>query len=1517
MKKSWIFALLLTLCCLVGARTPQMTVARSFSVDKYEPGQQVTVTISLTEMDFVMTNGSLTEFLPPGWRFIKKQGFQIPFDPAIFDTENGGTSVNFTFVGGWALNEDEDLVYTCPQTFKYIVQAPDDGNGDVSWSGYFNVATSQFTDGTPYKAETDLGDNIVIGGATSLAGPAAPVTTHNVVFHGNGGFSNGNADVTVNDVAAGTVSLASFNVSFIRDDYDFIGWSLAANDAENLVDEITVPQTTEVYAQWTLKPIPKYSVVFHGNGGLSGGDTDVTVGDVTAGTVTLDSFNVSFIRDGYDFTGWSLAADDKDNLVNEITVPDTLEVYAQWSEKPVQTYTVVFHGNGGMSGTKSEIQIEGIPAGDYSLSQAGVEFSYDGHTFIGWGLQATATTTVTTITVPEVLDVYAQWEEIPAATVKVTYHSNHVYGILYPSFYEMTEIVDEETSFIVPNYSSPFVSTGMFPFLLWATPISWNTANDGTGVSYAPGDTLETTEESIDLYIIWQGHAELEVFPLNIDRYFTIEDGEELVDYLYNSEYLMLSTDGETSAVSFTTDDMIQAHFNVGNWGLVASGEFKVAVRITDQNTSQITTVTKTVDSFEGAADPWGINANDQIAQVSVEIGKLPEGTYAVDYIIDPDNDVYELQKDNNEMSYYKGEGYAVTITVNKAQADTYSVVFHGNGGFYGNDTDVTVGDVAAGTYSLSSFNVSFTRDNYDFLGWSLAVDDTDNLVNEITVPETTEVYAQWVEKITPATYTVVFHGNGGVSDTQSEIHVSDVPAGEYDLSKAEVLFLYTGHVFKGWALQADATETVTSITVPDVLDVYALWDDETTPTTVQVTYHSNHLYGLLYPDYYELLEIVDESSSFIVPDYSAPFAANFMFDLLNWATPVAWNTASDGSGTNYVSGDTIVAESDRIDLYIIWDEHAELEIFPLDISGYIDVWQYGSVDELMDFYINSEYLMLSTDGITAKTEFSTDDTILARLNVGNYGLVASGEFKVDVRITDMSTSQMTSVTKTVNSISGAADPFGINSMSQIAQVTVDLGQLPIGTYAIDYVVDPDNDVYEIQEDNNELSYYKGVGYAVIITVATASYSYSVNYCDNVTSYGYGDEDEVLKAMSDQTEIISLRQVFGRDIFSLKFVSWNEKRDGTGEAYYPGDAITKNLTLYAQYRREPQLWFWTLIQDESGDYPMEEDSILLTVSTSNDDVTMAEKITSEQEIFANFNIVNYFGGDGADITVPFMVSVLVFDESGAQVVDSSVAYDTGMPGNSISLKHGISLGKLPAGRYTLECMTDSENTVAEATERDSYQFVQENMYFYKKVTLAFDVQEKEGYDEWPDDMGLYSPTEGKLLREKNMPGIFRWPSIRNATQYKLAVWGYDGTMLTDVVVDNTSYTIDGLKAGSYMWNVTALDGNGKVLPAGKCNELHFAVIESNGFPVITSAVAVDRSIRLTYDTTEEGYADGMYEYQIFFFSLKTRTWTTLIQRLSITAGQAVIELNTPAADGYLYISPVTIPESNFVELYIK
>ena len=208
----------------------------------------------------------------------------------------------------------------------------------------------------------------------------------------------------------------------------------------------------------------------------------------------------------------------------------------------------------------------------------------------------------------------------------------------------------------------------------------------------------------------------------------------------------------------------------------------------------------------------------------------------------------------------------------------------------------------------------------------------------------------------------------------------------------------------------------------------------------------------------------------------------------------------------------------------------------------------------------------------------------------------------------------------------------------------------------------------------------------------------------------------------------------------------------------------------------------------------------------------------------------------------------------------------------------------------------------------------------KSVTITATYKEKTpGYDEWPEDLTLYAPTianggSGIFRETDDLAVTFSWPAINNAENYRLVVVTYNGGIVADETVEVTSCTVYGLKRGSFIWNVTA-NGDGSI--AGTSQDFVFAVAENNGSPVIRSGKANGTSIELACYTDEKYYTDGVFTYQVFFYSMKTNSWTSLKQDVEIVNGQAVIDIGVDTSNGYLYIRPVTTPESDFVELYVE
>ena len=188
--------------------------------------------------------------------------------------------------------------------------------------------------------------------------------------------------------------------------------------------------------------------------------------------------------------------------------------------------------------------------------------------------------------------------------------------------------------------------------------------------------------------------------------------------------------------------------------------------------------------------------------------------------------------------------------------------------------------------------------------------------------------------------------------------------------------------------------------------------------------------------------------------------------------------------------------------------------------------------------------------------------------------------------------------------------------------------------------------------------------------------------------------------------------------------------------------------------------------------------------------------------------------------------------------------------------------------------------------------------------------------EWPEDMALYAPADGRNFRESgNLAVTFSWPAILNAESYRLVVTTYDGATVFDGTLEETTCTVYGLESGSFIWNVTA---NGEGCIAGTIwQDFRFAVMPNNQAPIIIGAVADGTTVKLAFDTADAGYKDGVVTYQVVFYSLDSQALTNFSQATTVANGQAVIDLGVDASNGYLYIRPVMIPEGSFTELYIK
>ena len=149
--------------------------------------------------------------------------------------------------------------------------------------------------------------------------------SYTIAYDGNGATSG---TMTNQGFIYGTAQNLKQN-AFIRQDYDFLGWSTTANASPSYKDQQSVNNLTTtnnatitMYAIWKLSTT---TITFHDNGG-SGGPGNVTwlIGSTQRPTPP--------IRAGHNFVGWNTAEDGSgiDWPKNNIVQAGQPDYYAQW-----------------------------------------------------------------------------------------------------------------------------------------------------------------------------------------------------------------------------------------------------------------------------------------------------------------------------------------------------------------------------------------------------------------------------------------------------------------------------------------------------------------------------------------------------------------------------------------------------------------------------------------------------------------------------------------------------------------------------------------------------------------------------------------------------------------------------------------------------------------------------------------------------------------------------------------------------------------------------------------------------------------------------------------------------------------------------------------------------------------------------------------------------------------------------------------------------------------------------------
>ena len=323
--------------------------------------------------------------------------------------------------------------------------------------------------------------------------------TYTVRYHANGGSG---AALDTQRATYGVPFTVREN-SFTRTGYTAAGWNTEADGSGiacasgGTAQNLTTGSAVTLFAQWTPN---NYSIVFNANGGT---------GTMADQAMTYNVFAAleenAFTRTGYSFAGWNTARDgsgtayaDK-KTVRNLASSGSVALYAQWTPN---TYTIILVNNGGVGNAVKQRATYDLP-----IALPTNTFTRTGYTFKGWNTAADGSGTpfidmqiVKNLASSGTVRLYAQWK---AKTYIVRYYANGGSGeaLDYQRVTYDKDFVLRENTFTRTGYSAA----------------GWNTALDGTGITYASGQTVQnlTTASAISLFAKWKANKYTVVFDAN------------------------------------------------------------------------------------------------------------------------------------------------------------------------------------------------------------------------------------------------------------------------------------------------------------------------------------------------------------------------------------------------------------------------------------------------------------------------------------------------------------------------------------------------------------------------------------------------------------------------------------------------------------------------------------------------------------------------------------------------------------------------------------------------------------------------------------------------------------------------------------------------------------------------------------------------------------------------------------------------------------------------------------------
>jgi uncharacterized repeat protein (TIGR02543 family) len=340
----------------------------------------------------------------------------------------GAKDIVITTAGGSVTATAAFTYVTAPTISSLSVTTGSTAGGTVSVISGTNMSntTAVTVGGIPATFETNTATSITITTAASVTDGAKNVvlttaggssTLSNsfnykfpITYNGNTN-TGGSVPTSILRNTNETVTASANSGSLLKSGYTFGGWNrLADGTGTNYsagVDSFTVTGSTILYAKWTIN---NYTVTYRADSATAG-IVPVDAANYNIGnSVVIRANTGSLVRTGYEFDGWTVAADGSGTVlksgVSVTTGVANMTFYAKWS--PL-TYTITYNSNGANSGSPQRATDTYTTAGTaVTLSGAGT-LAKDGFDFAGWSTSPTGDVIVGTYTTTSNVTLHAVW----------------------------------------------------------------------------------------------------------------------------------------------------------------------------------------------------------------------------------------------------------------------------------------------------------------------------------------------------------------------------------------------------------------------------------------------------------------------------------------------------------------------------------------------------------------------------------------------------------------------------------------------------------------------------------------------------------------------------------------------------------------------------------------------------------------------------------------------------------------------------------------------------------------------------------------------------------------------------------------------------------------------------------------------------------------------------------------------------------------------------------------------------